>query len=128
MKAIPQAIAKSLADTMANIENTTLEMTHTFYDSYDDDRNLNFLTKREFKLHTFYKGGTLKVSFHIVESTPMYKVERLNIDNIDSIIAEEQFTVTAEGITATFPIESSEEDNTVDDNGGNDSEDTGTDG
>jgi len=46
MKDIPSKIAISLASTMSNILDSTLEMTHTFYDTYQDENNHNYSTTR----------------------------------------------------------------------------------
>lgn len=104
MKPIPLAIARSLADALANISDTTFITAHTFYDTYYDDPNFKGLVKRESKLSTYYEGGVLKASFHIEESSFDKRCERVNIDDVQNMTVDETFIVEAEGVTLTFPL------------------------
>jgi len=108
MKAIPLKIAEQLVN-LSNAPSEKLLADYILPDSYMVDVPGRWRVDRTFELQTHILKDKAMMSFHIVEKLRDQTIERLNIEDIESITLSEQLVITAEGIELRFPIQSENE-------------------
>ena len=108
MEAIPLKIAEQLVN-LSNAPSEKLLADYILQDSYMADVPGRWRVNRTFELQTHLSKDKTMMTFHLVEKLRDQTIERLNIEDVESITLNEKLIITAEGIELRFPIQSENE-------------------